>query len=135
MLDYSIVGLAALLLLFVMLLVMHVRLVKRVSLEQTAREELQTRLVESEHQLSKMYDVIHEVRTGSLAGGNKVKELNVALEQIQAKIEELSDLDPDSRLYSKASKLVASGATIEELMQECELPRAEAELLFSLRKN
>ncbi len=42
--------------------------------------------------------------------------------------------DPDSRLYSRASRMVELGADLEELMEECELPKAEAELLMSLRK-
>lgn len=134
MFDYSVIGLAVVFVVLVILLILHIRLAKRLELEQRERAAMQSRILESEHQLSKMYDVIHEVRTGALGVGNKVKEINIAMEHTKAKLEELSDLEPDSRLYSKASKLVAAGASVEELMEECELPRAEAELLFSLRK-
>ena len=42
--------------------------------------------------------------------------------------------DPDSRFYTRAVKLVELGATLEEIMRECELPRAEAELLLNFHK-
>ena len=40
---------------------------------------------------------------------------------------------PDSRLYSRAARMVELGAGLDEVMAECEIPKAEAELLISLR--
>jgi len=37
-------------------------------------------------------------------------------------------------MYSRASKMVKLGADIDELVEECELPKAEAELMLSLQK-
>lgn len=79
-------------------------------------------------------DEIQELRAGTIGMGQKIKELSALIKLTRDKQEELSNLDPDNRLYTKASKLVEAGATVDELMQECELPRAEAELLLSLRK-
>ncbi|MCC2606180.1 DUF2802 domain-containing protein [Planctobacterium marinum] len=59
-------------------------------------------------------------------------ELQQNVQALQSKLQTLETEDPNSRLYTKASKLVASGASIEEIMQECDLPRAEAELVMSL---
>ena len=42
--------------------------------------------------------------------------------------------DPESRFYTRAVKLVELGASLEEIMRECELPRAEAELLLNFHK-
>jgi hypothetical protein len=42
--------------------------------------------------------------------------------------------DPESKIYSRAMKMVQMGATLDEIMLECELPQAEAELLFNLHK-
>ncbi|WP_372763063.1 DUF2802 domain-containing protein, partial [Pseudoalteromonas sp.] len=42
--------------------------------------------------------------------------------------------DPDAKIYSRAVKMVELGADLNEVIRECELPRAEAELLFSLHK-
>lgn len=95
---------------------------------------LDAKFAESEHQLKVTHDNLHEVHAGSLGVGNKVKDLSLQVQRIEDKLQELEQLDPDTRLYSKATRLVNEGASVEELMQECELPRAEAELLMSLRK-
>ena len=50
------------------------------------------------------------------------------------KLLELEQQDPTNKVYNRAAQLVAQGVTIEELMQECDLPRAEAQLLFDLHK-
>jgi hypothetical protein len=42
--------------------------------------------------------------------------------------------DPESKLYNRAMKMVQLGAGLEEIMLECELPRAEAELLLNLHR-
>ncbi len=47
--------------------------------------------------------------------------------------QELVLQDPDSRLYSRAARMVELGAGLDEVMAECEIPKAEAELLISLR--
>jgi len=56
----------------------------------------------------------------------------VALNEVQ---QEMSVHTPENKLYSRAVKMVELGAGIEEIMQECELPEAEAELLLSLHKH
>lgn len=77
---------------------------------------------------------IHELRTGTLGVGTKVKQLVEELQQTRAKQVEMENTDPGSRHYAQAAKLVEQGYSIEDLMEECDLPRAEAELLFNLHK-
>ncbi len=57
-----------------------------------------------------------------------------AMQQINDRQQELTLQDPERRLYSRAAKMVELGADLDEVMNECELPKAEAELLISLRK-
>ncbi len=97
-------------------------------------EQLNKQVKNLEYQRDVSTEELHEIRSGALGVGNRVKELTMQVSQLKDKIEELQLLDPESRMYSKANKMVASGATVEELMDECSLPRAEAELLFSMRK-
>ncbi|XOV79242.1 MAG: DUF2802 domain-containing protein [Aestuariibacter sp.] len=54
------------------------------------------------------------------------------LKKLTEKLQEIESADPGARMYTKAAKLVSSGASIEEVMQECDIPRAEAELLMNL---
>jgi len=92
-----------------------------------------------EKRVSQSKELIHEVRTGTLGLGNRVKELEAQLSELQNQQTALSDKqvamehqEASTPLYTRAAKLVASGASVEEIMQECDLPRAEAELLLSL---
>lgn len=59
-------------------------------------------------------------------------ELKEQMIELNSRLQAMESADPASKLYTKASKLIASGATIEDIMQECDLPRAEAELMMSL---
>lgn len=91
---------------------------------------------------------IEELRSGVIGVGHRVLQLEQALQAIernqQALVSELEQVmehqqkiqlfDPDSRLYSRAVKMVQLGAGLEEVMRECELPRAEAELLINLHR-
>ncbi len=68
----------------------------------------------------------------------KVAHRQTALEQQilqqQEAIQEVAEQDPESKFYQRAARLVQQGASLEEVMEACELPRAEAELLYSLYK-
>ncbi|MEZ8143432.1 DNA repair protein [Enterovibrio norvegicus FF-33] len=81
--------------------------------------------------LSKQFN---ELRAGSIGMSQKLAELSQRFDDLVDKQNELEMHDPDGRLYSRASKMVELGADIHELMEECDLPKAEAELLLSIRK-
>lgn len=82
---------------------------------------------------------LHELRASSIGMGQRIKQLESrqndvdnSLGQIQEQQQALAEMDPDTKLYNRAVKLLQQGASVDELMHECELPRAEAELLFSI---
>lgn len=91
---------------------------------------------------------IEELRSGVIGVGQRILQLEQALQTIElnqqalaTELEQLTEhqqaiqlFDPDSRLYSRAVKMVQLGAGLEEVMRECELPRAEAELLINLHR-
>ncbi|MBW8190779.1 DUF2802 domain-containing protein [Neiella marina] len=78
---------------------------------------------------------VHEVRAGSLALGRRILAIESRLDEIAEQQPNPDDLEPERRIYSRAVRMVELGADLEEIMRECELPRAEAELLFSLHQN
>lgn len=100
----------------------------QLNLEKRTKLDIEQRLIELE-------EAIHEVRTGAIGMGAKLKEVSTDISSVRLKQEELQQLDPEMRLYSRAAKLVSSGASVQEIMEECELPRGEAEMLISLHKN
>ncbi|MEP0356923.1 DUF2802 domain-containing protein [Paraglaciecola sp.] len=77
---------------------------------------------------------IHEVRSGSFGISKRVKELSEEVIALQSAHQLLSEQDPQSRFYNKAAKLITDGASLSDIIQECEMPTAEAELLFNLHK-
>lgn len=54
------------------------------------------------------------------------------IQSIQAHAQEIDERDPQIKLYSKASILLAEGANIDDIMAACDLDRAEVELLKNL---
>lgn len=62
----------------------------------------------------------------------RTKNLLQQYSELKAELETLKHEQPEDKLYRRALKMVELGADIEEVMSECELPRAEAELLYSV---
>ena len=102
-------------------------------LTETASEVLSLReLFKQQPEASSKADFAQQQVVAQLQ--QQVAQLNDEQQQLQQKLQEVAEQDPGSKLYHRAAKLVASGASAEELMQECDLPQAEAELLISLHK-
>lgn len=75
-----------------------------------------------------------ELHSGAVGLGNKFVNLELSIDELKVQQQQVGDFDPDSKLYSRAVKMVELGAGLEEVMAECEIPRAEAELLLSLHR-
>ncbi|MEZ9524478.1 DUF2802 domain-containing protein [Enterovibrio norvegicus] len=109
--------------------------------EKKARQALETKFQAMElvyknarQQQESLTKQFNELRAGSIGMSQKLAELSQRFDDVVDKQNELEMHDPDGRLYSRASKMVELGADIHELMEECDLPKAEAELLLSIRK-
>lgn len=77
---------------------------------------------------------IQELHQASMGIGKKVLELEEVLESFNADVKEIQLQDPDAKLYSRAVKMVGLGADPDEIIHECELPKAEVELLIRLHR-
>ncbi|MEJ2913052.1 DUF2802 domain-containing protein [Pseudoalteromonas sp. C12FD-1] len=77
---------------------------------------------------------VSELRTGLLSIGKRVLEVEKQNQELMQQQAAQKYDDPDAKIYSRAVKMVELGADLDEVIRECELPRAEAELLFSLHK-
>ncbi|OCH16276.1 DUF2802 domain-containing protein [Aliivibrio sp. 1S128] len=103
---------------------------KQLVTEFTLAQKQNKQLQDEQQKLNKQFV---EFRTGSINLGQQVAELTKLSQHFDDRLNELENTDVDSRLYSRANKLVQLGAGINELMEECELPKAEAELMMSLQ--
>ncbi|PJC88244.1 DUF2802 domain-containing protein [Vibrio sp. HA2012] len=86
-----------------------------------------------EKEVQKASNQLLEVRSVVVGLGQKVAEQQDVIQHLHERVTELEHTDADSRLYSRASKMVQLGADLNELIEECELPKAEAELMMSLQ--
>ncbi|MDP5134895.1 DUF2802 domain-containing protein [Rheinheimera baltica] len=107
--------------------------------------ELEKRLEYSAQQQQQSQLDVEELRAGIIGVGQRVLQLDAALtelnDQLNVDMQALADkqqalqlTDPESKIYSRAMKMVKLGADLDEIIRECELPRAEAELLFNLHQ-
>lgn len=97
----------------------------------TQLEALETYVSE---QLAPVQAAILQLEQQQQAQQEAIDDALDALAQQLAQVKEAAEQDPEARLYQRAAKLVATGATVEELMEACELPRAEAELLLAVHQ-
>jgi len=61
----------------------------------------------------------------------------VTQEQFNSQVEVIDKLlhqQPEDKLYTRAQKLVELGADVAEIMQECDIPKAEAEMLLAVHR-
>ena len=95
--------------------------------------------IELSKKVNNLREEIHEIRSGNHGVMSRFKELVQQVDNLQASqqnlAENLVEQDPQSRFYSKGAKLISQGASLEDVMRECDMPAAEAELLFNLHNN
>lgn len=110
-------------------------------LERRARRALETKyqaMALLHKNTRKQHDAllvdVDELRCVSLDIGQKVLALTAEVSQLSAKQQQLDYAGHDNRLYSRANKMAELGADLDELVEECQLPLAEAELLLSIKR-
>ncbi|HFQ5326410.1 TPA: DUF2802 domain-containing protein [Vibrio vulnificus] len=119
--------------LFVLLLLVVLQLRIKATL-QTRLDSQGQKLSSSEKELQKANKQLLEVRSVVIGLGQRVSEQQEIIQHLTERVVELEQADTDGRLYTRASKMVQLGADVNELIKECELPKAEAELMLSLQK-
>ena len=106
-------------------------LIQKQAKKNHALELLLKSLLENSNQFKQQFFELH---SGSIGMGKKIQHLESLIKKIQENQQNIVAQAPENRLYTRGVKMVELGASIEELMSECELPRAEAELLLNLHK-
>ncbi|NQZ26812.1 MAG: DUF2802 domain-containing protein [Colwellia sp.] len=63
---------------------------------------------------------------------HRIKNLTLQASEQQQLLTQWQENQGQDKFYNRAFKLAAKGAGIEEIISECELPRAEVEMLLSV---
>ena len=87
-----------------------------------------------QEQIYTLENQITEMQTRSMVQGKHMQEISEQCTSLENQLREVKTQDPSMRLYSRAAELVKAGADVAEIMQACDLPRAEAELLISMHR-
>jgi hypothetical protein len=85
---------------------------------------------------SELEHMLFSLKTSaSQAYASDIEMIKIDIDKLMAKIDELSQQDPTAKMYARAHSLVGSGATISEIMDACDLPQAEVEVLIGFQKD
>jgi len=108
---------------------------------QQQLQQLEQQLDFKAQQLLQTRHELEELRAGVIGVGQRVLQLDANIGGVNQQLQALADkqqalelTDPESKIYSRAMKMVQLGADLDEIIRECELPRAEAELLYNLHQ-
>ena len=71
----------------------------------------------------------NEEQARNLVVTRHIQALQGKFDDLENQLREVKLQDPSLRLYQRAAELVKQGASIEEIMEACDIPRAEAEML------
>ena len=115
-------------------------------------EIFKTQLQSNVMQIKELEDVNKLLQHQISSSERESKQLNTensqVLKQLEVRIKYLNDHNVEQqklllqwqenqgqdKFYNRAFKLAAKGASLEDIMSECELPRAEVEILLSVHK-
>jgi D-serine deaminase-like pyridoxal phosphate-dependent protein len=93
--------------------------------QQKQLENLKGRFQDAEQQLSVLSD-------SGIGVGRKVMAMDKRLQLAERRQQEIESVDPQRISYNEAMKLLSLGAEINDLVVNCGLSKAEAELMSAL---
>ena len=73
-----------------------------------------------------------ELREGLSDTAARLAEAEKDLQDIADRLNEGESQDPDAKMYSRAVKMAQHGAPLAEIIDECEIKEAEAQLIYKM---
>ena len=105
----------------------HARLTKELAQQQQHLSALKK-------QLHINASTLEEIQARSLVVAKNTEQTEAALAALKQQLTALGEQDPDIRLYQRAAEMIQSGASVEEVMHNCDLPLAEVQLLMNIHQ-
>lgn len=103
----------------------------------TVRRELEgatISLVSLKETISTLQHQQNEDQTRVMVVTRHLSSIEEKHNELETQIRDVKLQDPSMRLYQRAAELVKQGATMEEVMEACDIPRAEAEMLITVHR-
>lgn len=73
-----------------------------------------------------------EIREGLSDTAARLAEAEKDLQDIADRLNEVESQDPDAKMYSRAVKMAQHGAPLAEIIDECGIKEAEAQLIYKM---
>lgn len=99
------------------------------------QSEHEHRVKVTEEQLRHFQHQLDEKQNRSLVQSRHLQQLQDSFTALEAQVKEVKLHDPSMRLYQRAAELVKQGASVEELIQTCDIPQTEAEMMVKIHKD
>ena len=93
------------------------------------REKLRDNLIRT------LQDNVRALCAGASGVGNHLDTVEQKLRRLAERQNQMDMRDQTTHTYGHAIKLVQRGANLEDIMENCGLPRGEAELLLNLHRS
>jgi len=119
------------------------RVNKKLQTQFDTQELLIIELQSSQEVIKKqLSDLDHNIKSQNIENEQVSKQLEHRIKALQKDnisqkelVVQIQNQQPQDKLYSRAFKLVELGADVEEVVRECDIPLAEAEMLISVHRN
>ena len=99
------------------------------------KEQLASLQKRSSERIAKLENELSALLDGSFGMGNQLNELQRDMKDTREKQQQLEQRDLGALPYNQAVRMVASGATADQLVNQCGLSRSEADLIMLLHKS
>jgi hypothetical protein len=129
-----IVGLMSILLV-IAVLSLYTKLRKTTELLDDLTVRVSTELSNMAEQVNDANNQQTEIQARSVVISKHLQRIDEKYQEMENQLRELKFQDPSLKLYQRAADLVKQGATIEEIIETCDIPRAEAEMLVMVHKS
>ncbi len=111
-----------------------VTLFRRLSATRQALEDATISLVSLKDAISTLQHQQNEDQTRVVVVTRHLTDIEQKHTELENQLRDVKLQDPSMRLYQRAAELVKQGATLEEVMEACDIPRAEAEMLITVHR-
>ena len=132
--TFQLIVIAALSLLAVAGVIVSALLHQRLSKTRRELEGATISLVSLKEAISTLQHQQNEDQTRVMVVTRHLSSIEEKQNDLETQIRDVKLQDPSMRLYQRAAELVKQGATMEEVMQACDIPRAEAEMLITVHR-
>lgn len=141
----SLIAFAIVMLVAMLLLALKTRFTRQIDELQQQLHSQELQLVELQDLLAQsqsQFDINQQQSAESQRENEQVSKqlehrIKVTQEQFNNQLQSIEQQlhqQPEDKLYSRAQKLVELGADVAEIMRECDIPRAEAEMLLAVHR-